>query len=128
LIADYRKLFTAAAEHADPIIYSIELLWRTFNGPLPKAAVELLSAARTDAELAATLAPVVAQHRANLRDAARSLFPDLSKRPNFDAHVRLLHDAMHGAILWTLAMPDAAADNIVPYLSALTRSLADRSE
>src|SRR5262245_14862778 len=99
LIGDYRKLFEAAAAHADPIAYSLELLWETFNGPLPKAAVELLAAARTDAELAARLSPVIAEHRRNLRDAARSLFPELSKLPNFDAHVRMLHDAMHGAVL-----------------------------
>lgn len=127
LITDYRKLFAAAAEHADPIGTSLALLWCTFNGPLPKAAVELLAASRTDPELAATLSPVIAEHRANLRDAARSLFPELSTRPNFDAHVRLLHDAMHGAVLWTLVTPDARADEMVSYLSSLTRSVANRS-
>lgn len=127
LIADYQKLFAAAAEHEDPIGASLKLLWQTFNGPLPKAAVELLAAARTDPELATTLSPVIAEHRANLRKAARSLFPDLAARPNFDAHVRMLHDAMHGAILWTLVTPDATADDMVSYLSTMTRFVATRS-
>ena len=126
LIADYENLFAAAAKHQDPIGASLRLLWQTFNGPLPKAAVELLAAARTDPELATTLSPVIAEHRTNLRNSARALFPDLAKRPNFDAHVRMLHDAMHGAILWTLVTPDATADDMVSYLSHLTRVVATR--
>lgn len=127
LIGDYEKLFTEAAADKDPIGTSLTLLWRTFNGPLPKAAVELLAAARTDPELAATLSPVIAEHRANLRLSARTLFPALAERPNFDAHVRMLHDAMHGAILWTLVTRDDAADDMVSYLSVLTRSIATHS-
>ena len=92
LIREYQELFAQAAAHEDPIGTSLTLLWKTFNGPRPKAAVELLAAARTDPELAATLSPVIAEHRANLRAAARSLFPTLAGRPNFDAHVRMLQD------------------------------------
>jgi AcrR family transcriptional regulator len=128
LLQDYQKLFAEAAADDDPIGTSLTLLWKTFNGPLAKASVELLAAARADAELAAALAPVIAEHRANLRTAARELFPALAKRPNFDAHARMLHDAMHGAILWTLVMPDAAAEDMVSYLSVLTRWITLRPE
>jgi AcrR family transcriptional regulator len=128
LLGEYQKLFTSAAAQRDPIGTALTLLWTTFNGPLPKAAVELLAAARTDSELAATLSPVIAEHRRNLRTAARELFPQLAQHPNFDAHVRMLHDAMHGAILWTLVTPDPAADDMVSYLSVLTRSISARGE
>lgn len=128
LLGDYQKLFAEAAAHQDPIGTSLTLLWKTFNGPLPKASVELLAAARTDPELAAALSPVIAEHRANLRAAARELFPELADRPNFDAHARMLHDAMHGAILWTLVMPDTAAEDMVSYLSVLTRWITVRPE
>src|SRR5689334_10540548 len=46
LIREYHELFAQAAAHEDPIGTSLTLLWKTFNGPLPKAAVELLAAAR----------------------------------------------------------------------------------
>jgi hypothetical protein len=89
-----------------------------FQQPRLHAAFELYNAARTDAELARSLAPVTARHADNVRAHARSLFPAAATRPEFDAIVNVVVSAMQGAAFGNLAGADAQRDDAM--LAALT--------
>jgi len=124
--ASKAELVAAAAEHlfgnligafesalpsldgvADGPAAAVRQLWSVFQQPRLHAAFELYNAARTDAELARSLAPVAARHAHNVRAHARSLFPSAAARPAFDAVVTTIVSAMQGAAFGALADGDA---------------------
>jgi len=98
---------------------AVRQLWSVFQQPRLHAAFELYNAARTDAELARTLAPVTARHAANVRAHARSLFPAAAAaRPDFDAIANVVVSAMQGAAFGNLGNTDPERDEAM--LAALT--------
>jgi AcrR family transcriptional regulator len=79
-LADRRMAeFGEAVRHLPPdsdwISAGIDLVWQAFQDPTAQALLELLVAARTDAELRACLAPVARQLDARLDAFAGAVFP-----------------------------------------------------
>jgi AcrR family transcriptional regulator len=100
LIEAYRETLPRYAGVGDRAQAAVELLWHVFEDPRLVAAIELYAAARTDRELRERLAPVAARHGENLRQLARELFPEAAaRRPDFDAMVSVVVQAMQGATL-----------------------------
>src|SRR5689334_5886388 len=66
LTADYQAGFAALSPRADRLRAAVDLLWSMFTRRHFAAVGELYTAARTDAELRAHLAPIAARHEANV--------------------------------------------------------------
>jgi AcrR family transcriptional regulator len=102
LIGLFRDELPLLAGVQDRAAAAVDVLWRVFGDPQIDVAFELYNASRTDRDLAARLAPVAAVHGENLYGLARELFPDAAARPEFDATVSLVVQAMQGASLGSL--------------------------
>jgi len=123
LIDDFRAAFAAAAPGDDPAAALRELA-RTFGEPRVLAALELYTAARSDAVLRAQLAPVLERHHANLLREARELFPRAAAaNPDFDAIVDSVIAALQGGALGALVQSDAdAARRSLAWLERVVRA------
>lgn len=85
---------------------AVGILWEIFLSPKLQAAFELYLAARTDAELAALVTPVLAAHRQNLLAEARALFPAAAEHnPDFDPMILSVMNMMQGAALAASVIP-----------------------
>ncbi|MCB9591426.1 MAG: TetR family transcriptional regulator [Sandaracinaceae bacterium] len=124
LIEGYRSALSDAVQaHEDRIAAALELLWATFRAPALMAAFELYTAARTDPELREALRPVLEQHRANLRDEARRLFPEAAAtNPRFDDAVAGILSTLQGAAMMEMALPSPDAGRAeLAFLDAVAR-------
>ncbi len=110
LIDDFRAAFAAADPAAERVGAALALLRQAFAEPRLLAAFELYTAARTDAGLRQALAPVMAEHRENLRVEARKLFPEADALADFDAVVDTVMAALQGAALGGLVLPEPEAE------------------
>jgi AcrR family transcriptional regulator len=107
LVDQYRAEFPNVATKGDRIEGAVRLLWKVMDQPHLHAAFELYLAARTDAELAASLRPVALKHRRNLQQQARDLFPQAAEAgEDFDVVLGILIDAMQGAAIGGTALRD----------------------
>jgi len=112
LVEDFGRSFTAASRaETDRVAVVLAVLRATFAQPRLLAALDLYTAARTDPELRAWLAPAVAEHRENLRRVARSLFPEATGLPDFDALVDTVISALQGAALGGLVVEDPEGES-----------------
>jgi AcrR family transcriptional regulator len=119
LVDAYRERMPRLVGVDDRAAAAVALLWNVFDDPRLLAAIELYGAARTDRELAARLAPVAARHGENLHQLARELFPEAAARkPDFDALVSVVVQAIQGATLGSLAARDRST--FAPMLTLLT--------
>jgi AcrR family transcriptional regulator len=119
LIDAYRETLPRLAGVQDRAEAAVGLLWDAFEDVRLLAAIELYAAARTDRELAARLAPVAERHGENLHALAHELFPEAeAKRPDFDALVSVVVQAIQGATLGSLASRDRSG--FAPMLALLT--------
>lgn len=106
LRADFRRGIAAAEQRSDRIRGALELLAAIFARPDVAASLELHMAARTDQALREALAPVVEQHRREILELARELFPAASTHnPRFDTYVDLVLSMLQGALVGALARP-----------------------
>ncbi|MDX2170477.1 MAG: helix-turn-helix domain-containing protein [Deltaproteobacteria bacterium] len=97
MTADYQAGFASLSPRADRLRAGVDLLWSMFTRRHFAAVGELFTAARTDAELRAHLAPIAAHHEANVFRLARGYFPDLARHDaRFDTALALILDAMNG--------------------------------
>jgi AcrR family transcriptional regulator len=97
LTAAYQTGFARLPRGADRLRAAIDLLWSMFTEPHYAAALELFTAARSDAELRAHLRPIAERHQANVYRLARALFPEFAQRAReLDAVLTLVLDAMQG--------------------------------
>jgi len=118
LILAFRETLPRLAGVQDRAEAAVTLLWDVFADPRLLAAIELY-AARTDRELALRLAPVASNHGENLHQLARELFPEAAaQRPEFDALVSVVVQAIQGATLGSLASGDRRG--FEPSLALLT--------
>lgn len=124
LIEDFRASFAGAGAPGDRLAAVLEQLARSFREPRLLAALELYTAARTDAVLRAQLAPVLARHRANLLREARELFPRAAHaNRDFDAIVDTVIAALQGAALGGLVTADPeSARRSLAWLERLLRA------
>ena len=119
LIDAYRDSLPRLAGVEDRAAAAVQLLWDVFEDARLLAAIELYGAARTDRDLAARLAPVAERHGENLHQLARELFPEAApRRPDFDALVSVVVQAIQGATLGSLAAGDRSG--FAPMLALLT--------
>ena len=119
LIDAYRDSLPRLAGVEDRAAAAVQLLWGVFEDARLLAAIELYGAARTDRDLAARLAPVAERHGENLHQLARELFPEAAaRRPDFDAVVSAVVQAIQGATLGSLASGDRRG--FAPMLALLT--------
>jgi len=103
----------------DAIRASCVVLWRIFRDPAMRAVFEIYIAARTDAELADRLAPILERHRGAILDEARRLFPEVyTPSPDLDAAVDAVVYAMQGA---AIGLFSPHADDDVGHLAFLER-------
>lgn len=77
----------------------LDLIWEVHNGPLFEAAIELWVAARTDAELRASLVGVEQDVSTTVASVGPSLFPEIASRPNFQTDVDSAMAAIRGLAL-----------------------------
>lgn len=115
LVEEFRAAFETG-DHSPA--EAVRLLQQSFAQPRLLAAFELYTAARTDPSLRDELAPILAEHRENLRREARRLFP----RPpteGIEPLVDTLISALQGAALGGLVAPDPEAER--RSLALLTR-------
>jgi AcrR family transcriptional regulator len=104
---------------ADPVHASCVVLWKIFRQPEMRAVFEVYVAARTDAELARRLTPILESHRASILEEAQLLFPEVKGKPeDFAAAVDAVVYAMQGAALGLFA-PDP--DTEIEHLAFLER-------
>jgi AcrR family transcriptional regulator len=89
---------------------AVASLWGIFRRPGMRAVFEVYVAARTDAALAAQLAPILERHRAAILAEAARLLPELAAAPDEAAFaIDAVVYAMQGAALGVFA-PDARAE------------------
>lgn len=103
----------------DPIHAACAVLWRIFREPAMRGVFEVYVAARTDEELAARLAPILARHREAILREARELFPSKAPAADFEAAVDAVVYAMQGAAIGLFA-PDDDCDHLA-FLERLAR-------
>ncbi|MCB9787608.1 MAG: TetR/AcrR family transcriptional regulator [Deltaproteobacteria bacterium] len=109
-VRDYDGAFQAAARgRSDRIAVAIDLLWQVFTAPPMHAVFEVYLAARTDADLAAAIAPALARHRQNMLAEARALFPELAATPDFELVILGVIATLQGVALQHVALPDRDA-------------------
>lgn len=101
----FRDAFAAASDGAGdaPIDEALDLLRDVYRRPDTRAALELYAAARTDADLAATLAGVEAAHRRAIIELAAAVLPTAAERlgADFAPAVNLVLDALNGLAITT---------------------------
>jgi AcrR family transcriptional regulator len=86
----------------------VELIWERFHGPLFVAAMELWTAARTDAELRSALLPHERRLGAQLRALAVEVFgEDVARHPAAEAVYQVLLTSMRGQAMTYALQPDA---------------------
>lgn len=107
LVADFEAAFASLPGARDRVGEALRLLGESFAQPRLLAAFEVYTAARTDAALRAELAPVMAEHRENLRAAARRLFPTAERA---DAVGDAVLAAYQGMALGALVLPEPEAE------------------
>jgi AcrR family transcriptional regulator len=98
-------------------------LWRIFRTREMRATFEVYVAARTDAAIAARLAPILERHRGAILREARRLFPVRPEHPDhdFEAAVDAIVYSMQGAALGLFAPnPDVEIEHLA-FLERLAR-------
>ena len=129
LVADFAAAFDRISERRDRVGAAVPLLWETFNEPGLQVAFELYTAARTDADLRTALAPVLDEHRKNLRAQARRLFPEAARDPGFEDAVDTILAAMQGLALLRGVYPDAdSGEAPLSFIVGLARAVLEPTQ
>jgi len=101
---------------------SIRLLWQMFESHEYAAALDLLTASRTDRDLRERMEDVVARHARRVREQAASLFPELTDVPEFAITVDLILETMVGMAVSHLAdRENRHYRRMIDHLSELAR-------
>ncbi len=111
LVEDFRRGFAAISQEEDRVSAAVHALAAIFRQPRLEVAFDLYAASRTDPELHAALAPVLARHRENLHREARALFPEAAHAESFLPVVDTVVDALQGAAIGALVLPDPASES-----------------
>lgn len=110
LVGGYRQAFAQLQRSSDPLRDALNLLWGVFTDDPLQVAFELYIAARTDPELRDVLAPVLRQHRENLRREAAILFPQAAGGPELEEFVDGIMATLQGAAISRLVLRDPEAN------------------
>jgi AcrR family transcriptional regulator len=128
LVRGYGERFAKVAARDNPIRSGVALLWDVFQDPRLHAAYDLYTAARTDPELRASLAPVVRAHYANLHGLARALLRDVVRVSDdrLDEAVDLAILAMQGLVVNEMAVRFESRTRMPKFLTELAELMLDR--
>ena len=104
-------------------------LWAIFRRPEMLAVFQVYLAARTDADLAAELGPILERHRLAILAEARRLFPREAgvAGPAFDGAVDALVYAMQGAALGVFSADEKADAGQIAFFERLAAVTAPPS-
>jgi AcrR family transcriptional regulator len=124
-IAEVLAIAQSAPPKARRIEWAVGVLWKTFEGPLFTASLELWLAARNDAELLAALLPQERILGQAIRSMASDLFgPAVSGAKGFGEALELLLDAMRGAAARSVLLPQGADERLLAHWISLMKSRA----
>lgn len=121
---EFREAFAALPVEERTLERAVDQLWEIFRGPSFDAALELLVAARTDAELRAVLVEVLARFERNVSADFGVLFPATASAPESRAIVRFAFAALQGAAIADDLGLHEHADETLTILRALARDAA----
>jgi AcrR family transcriptional regulator len=121
---EFREAFAALPVEERTLERAVDQLWDIFRGPSFDAALELLVAARTDAELRSVLQHVLARFERNVTADFGVLFPATASGPESQAIVRFAFAALQGAAIADDLGLDRQAADIVDVLRGLARDIA----
>jgi len=121
LTEDYERGFAALDEKDRSPARAVALLQAICLDPRHSAVLDLYAAARTDAELRASIVPVAARHRENVIALAGRYFPHAAGDEKFRLTLDLLLHAMVGM---ALARGFYGEDPSAPALAGLVEKLA----
>jgi AcrR family transcriptional regulator len=96
LTEEYQRGFAALDQHDRSPAKAVRLLQKTCLDPRHFAVLDLYAAARSDAELRASIVPVAARHRENVMALAATYFPEAAGDERFRLTLELLLHAMVG--------------------------------
>lgn len=116
---EFREAFAALPVEERTLARAVDQLWEIFRGPSFDAALELLVAARTDAELRSILQRVLTQFERNVAADFGVLFPAAASGSESRAIVRFAFAALQGAAIADDIGLDDQATGIVDMLRAL---------
>jgi AcrR family transcriptional regulator len=106
LSAELATVRTGPSDHFDALI---DVMWRHFSSPLFWAALELWTAARTDAELRAALMPVEKEVFGVLHERARDLLEESTPGdPRLATVVQLSFEVLTGLAMTGIVSGDLA--------------------
>jgi AcrR family transcriptional regulator len=116
-------------ESAARVRLGVELVWQRFHGPLFVAAMELWTAARTDAELRSALLPHERRLGVQLRQLAFEVFgEEVARHPAAESMYQVLLTSMRGQAMTYALQPDAPRSQFQQHwltvIEALTRPTA----
>lgn len=130
-IADMERWFERA-DDLDPagterIGHAVDLLWRTFRQPYFWAAMDLWSAARTDADLREQLAASERRLGRAIAHVVATMFgPVHSSHPGFDDLRELLFSSMRGvALTYSIVDRDPDSDPHLPMWRSVACQMLD---
>lgn len=106
LFPKFRVSMRSARGATDPVARALAGLWAVFKTEEVRVLHELYAAAPTEPALKAALVPIMASHRNNIQDEAKTLFPELAALPSFDTAVDFVITAMQGAAMVLFAGQD----------------------
>lgn len=98
-IAHFRSAVLALPRDADTVSAALQIAWRDFTSPAWGAALELLVAARSDAELGEQVGARLVAYEETIRQTAHELFGHAWDAMEIEAGTRLVYHLLHGLAL-----------------------------
>jgi AcrR family transcriptional regulator len=115
---EFLQAFAARPQGSDAVETAIDILWSKVSGPTFTVWLELVVAARTDAELAEPVAELTQRLAAIVEETFRELFPAPSEpNPFFSVAPRFAFALLDGLALERISVRDPHAHE--PVLAAL---------
>lgn len=116
---EFREAFAALPVEERTLVRAVDQLWEIFRGPSYDAALELLVAARTNAELRSALQGALATFERNVSADFGMLFPATASGPDSRAILRFTFAVLEGAAIAHDLGRDEVADDVLTILRAL---------
>ena len=116
--AEFARRFAALPAGERTLPHAIDELWTIFSGPVYPAVLELVVAARTDAELQVVVQAVAARWQQAVSDRFAELFPELAEAGWADRLAGFAFAVLQGAAV-SGYMGFARPDDAVSFLRSL---------
>ena len=129
LVEDYRLAVQVMPEGIDRVEFCVDSLWALFQTPKLLAVYDLHIAARTDPMLRDVVAPMEKAHRAQIRELAARLFPEVKHRADFTKGIEIVVNSVQGAAVGSMALlePEILAE-LLAGLKLVARQFLEASD